>query len=230
MKMRDHNHVSLGPRGLLRALTTGPVLEPLVLVILALVYVWIVQPTIDDRIRIPFLTIIVLIPIVSNLAHGDRLHDMGLRFDNLWSSAREVGAATFVGTILIVAVGLAVGAGPAFPRGILGYMLFYPLWGLVQQYAMQSFTFRRTLESVERPGASAVITALLFAIVHWPNWPLALMTGVGGYVWCLLFYRQPNLFTLALSHGWLAVLLRYSWPADWIHNLRIGSNYWTWTP
>lgn len=230
MDTRDHNHVSRGPRSFLRAITARPALEPLVFVALALVYVWIVQPTDDDRFRIPFISIIVLIPFVSNFAHRDRLHDMGLRFDNLWSSAREVGVATLIGTVLVVAVGIAAGAGPAFPRGMLGYMLFYPLWGLVQQYAMQSFTFRRTLESVERPGTSAAITALLFAIVHWPNWPLALMTAVGGYVWCMLFYRQPNLFTLALSHGWLAVLLRYSWPADWIHNLRIGPSYWTWTP
>jgi len=49
-------------------------------------------------------------------------------------------------------------------------------------------------------------------------------------VWCLLFYRQPNLFILALSHGWLAVLVRYSWPAEWLRNLRIGPSYWTWTP
>ena len=56
------------------------------------------------------------------------------------------------------------------------------------------------------------------------------MTLVGGYVWCRLFHRQPNLFTLAISHGWLAVLVRYSWPAEWLHNLRIGPGYWTWTP
>jgi len=230
MKTRDQDQVSRGPGGFLRALSTRPALEPLVFVALGVAYAWVIQPTGDGWIQVPFMTIIVLIPFASNFMHGDRLHDMGIRLDNLWPSAREVGAVTLVATVLIVAVSYAAGTRPAFPRGILGYMLFYPLWGLVQQYAMQSFAFRRTLESVERPWLSAAITALLFAALHWPNWPLALLTGVGGFVWCLLFYRQSNLFVLALSHGWLAVLVRYSWPAEWLRNLRIGPHYWTWTP
>lgn len=205
-------------------------LEPVVFVALALVYVWVIQPTHNDRLRIPFLTIVVLIPFASAFAHKDRLRDLGLRLDNFWSSAREVGIATLVGAIVVVAVGMAAGAGPAFRRGILSSFLLYPLWGFAQQYAIQSFSFRRTLEGVGRPDLAAAITASLFAIVHWPNWPLALLTLVGGYVWCRLFDRNPNLFTLALSHGWMAVLLRYSWPAGWIHNLRIGASYWTWTP
>jgi membrane protease YdiL (CAAX protease family) len=228
--MRNHNNADRGPFGLLRVLTARPALEPLAFVALGVAYAWVIQPTGNSWIQVPFMTVIVLIPLASNFLHGDKLHDMGIRFDNLWSSTREVGVVTLLATGLVVVVGYVVGAGPAFPRGILGYMLFYPLWGLVQQYAMQSFAFRRTLESVERPWLSAAITALLFAVLHWPNWPLALLTGFGGFVWCLLFYRQPNLFILALSHGWLAVLIRYSWPAEWLRNLRIGPSYWTWMP
>ncbi len=228
--MPEEKPIGRGSRGLAQALTARPILEPLLFVALGVAYVWVIQPTGNDWVRVPFMAIIVLIPFASNLMHGDRLHDMGIRFDNLWSSAREVGALTLVLSVLVVAVGYAVGSGPAIPRSVLGYLLFYPLWGLLQQYAMQSFTFRRTLESVERPALSSAITALLFAALHWPNWPLALLTGLAGFVWCTLFYRQPNLFTLALSHGWLAVLLRYSWPAEWLRNLRIGPSYWTWTP
>jgi len=230
MKMAERRHDGAGGGSFLPILTARPAVEPLVFVALALVYNWIVRPTGNDWLKIPLITIIVLIPFASNFAHKDRLRDLGLRFDNFWPAARDVGIATIIGAVVVVAVGMAAGAGPAFPRGTLVYFLLYPLWGLVQQYAMQSFTFRRTLEGVGHPGLSAAIAASLFAVVHWPNWPLALMTLVGGYVWCRLFHRQPNLFTLAISHGWLAVLVRYSWPAEWLHNLRIGPGYWTWTP
>jgi hypothetical protein len=219
-----------GTGSLRAALIARPAIEPLVFVGLALVYVWVVRPTRNDWLKIPFLTIIVLIPFVSNFLHRDRLRDLGLRLDNFWASAREVGIAALVGAVAIAAVGLATGAGPVLRRSMLDSFLLYPIWGLVQQYAMQSFTYRRLYQGLGRPAGSAAITALLFASVHWPNWPLALLTLVGGYVWCRLFQRHPNLFTLALSHGWLAVLLRYSWPAEWLHNLRIGAGYWAWTP
>jgi membrane protease YdiL (CAAX protease family) len=205
-------------------------LEPLVFVALALAYVWVVRPTHNDWLKIPFLSVIVLIPFVSNAIHRDRLRDLGLRLDNLLVSAREVGIATAIGAAVVVAIGLVAGSGPVFHRAVLRSFLVYPLWGLAQQYAMQAFTYRRLREGTDRPGIAAALTALLFASVHYPNLPLVLVTLVGAYFWCRLFERHPNLFTLAISHGWLAVLVRYSWSAEWLRNLRIGPGYWTWTP
>ncbi len=207
-----------------------PWLEPLFFVGLALVYVWIVQPTRNDLLRTPFLIVIVLIPFLSNLLHSDRLIDLGLRFDNIWASAREVGLATVIAAAVVVAIGLLAGAGPNWHPDVASALLLYPAWGLVQQYAMQAFTFKRLRDTTLSTSMSAMVAALLFASLHWPNLTLALVTLVGGYAWCRLFHRQPNLFTLALSHGWLAVLLRYSWPDTWLHNLRIGPSFWTWTP
>lgn len=203
------------------------VFEPLVFVALAVVYSWVVRPTHNDWLRIPFLVVVVLIPFASNILHRDRLRDLGLRFDNLKGSARDVGIATLIGAVAILVVGTLTG-GPYFRSRMVQSFFVYPLWGLIQQYAMQSFTYRRLREGIARPGLAAAATAILFASVHWPNWPLALVTLLGGYVWCRLFERRPNLITLALSHGWLAVLLRYSWPVDWLRNLRIGPSYWDW--
>ncbi|NIR44297.1 MAG: CPBP family intramembrane metalloprotease [Gemmatimonadetes bacterium] len=208
----------------------GSALEPLLFVALALLYVWVVQPTDNDWIRVPVMTVIVLIPFVSAFRHGDSLGELGLRIDNIGASAAQVGAATAAGAIVVVAIGLLAGHAPESRPGIVRAILLYPFWGLAQQYAMQSFTFRRIRESVGSPVAAASMAAVLFGAVHWPNLPLALVTAIGGVVWCLLFHRTPNLITLALSHGWLAVLLRAAWPAEWLHNLRIGPSYWTWTP
>ncbi len=212
------------------AVLSQPAIQPLVFVALTLAYIWVIRPTGNDWLKIPVFTIIVLIPFTSNFFHRDRLRELGLRLDNLWASGVQVGLATLIGAIAVVGVGMLTGAGPDFPRGVARSFLLYPLWGLAQQYAMQSFTYRRIREGSGRPVLAAAITATLFASAHWPNPALALMTLVGGYVWCRLFEGQPNLITLALSHGWLAVLLRYSWPAEWLHNLRIGPDYWAWTP
>ncbi|UCF21196.1 MAG: CPBP family intramembrane metalloprotease [Gemmatimonadota bacterium] len=206
------------------------ILEPLLFVALAIVYVWVIQPTRNDWIRTPYMALVVLIPFASNLIHGDRLRDIGLRFDNLPASARDVGLATLFGGVLVIAISLLAGQSPSLDREVSAAFFSYPLWGLAQQYAMQSFTLRRIFGATGHKRGAAAGTALLFAFLHWPNLALAIVTLVGGYVWCRLFIRHPNLLTLALSHGWLAVLLRYSWPADWIHNLRIGPSFWTWTP
>ncbi len=204
--------------------------EPLLFVGLALLYIWVIQPTRNDWIRVPVMAGIVLIPFASAFLHGDRWRDLGLRIDNLAVSAREVGLATLLGAIIVVIIGLLVGQAPASRPGIVQAILLYPLWGLAQQYAMQSFTFRRLRASTNNALTAAALTGILFGVAHWPNLALALVTAVGGFFWCLLFYRNPNLLTLAISHGWLAVLLRASWPAEWLHNLRIGPTFWTWTP
>lgn len=204
--------------------------EPLAFVGLASLYVWFVQPLDSDWIRGPAITVVVLIPFASNLGHRDRPAMLGLRLDNLAASAKEVGAFTLIAAAIVLAIGEAAGAGFDPRPGTWRALLTYPAWGLAQQYAMQSFTLRRLEEGIGRTIPAAAVAALLFAWLHWPNLPLAALTLVAGFFWCLLFTRHPNLLTLGLSHGWLAVILRYSWPAEWLHNLRIGPSYWTWSP
>jgi membrane protease YdiL (CAAX protease family) len=204
------------------------ILEPLVFVSLALVYIWVVQPTRVDWLRIPFLSLIVLIPFASNYLHGDRLKELGLRVDNLAASAREVAIVTLAAGVAVVGIGLLAGTTPVTRPGIVRAIALYPFWGLAQQYAMQSFTYRRLREGVGQPALAAALAAAFFAAAHYPNLALAAVTLIGGFLWCLLFQRRPNLITLALSHGWLAVLLRASWPSTWLHNLRIGPSFWTW--
>lgn len=212
------------------AIVGHPIAQPLVFVALALIYIWIIQPTRFDPMRIPFLAVIVFIPFASSYLHRDGPKVLGLRIDNLARSALEVGAVTALGAVLVLGVGFLWGTAPQPSSKFMRALLLYPFWGLAQQYAMQSFTYRRMREGLGRPALAAGGTAVLFASAHWPNVPLTLLTLCGGFVWCLLFERRPNLIALALSHGWLAVLLRYSWPAEWLHNLRIGPGYWSWTP
>ena len=216
--------------GLTRAILSRTWLEPVVFVALALLYIWVLKATRNDWIRAPVMTIIVLIPLASVYFHRDAVKDLGLRFDNLLASAKEVGPIMLLGAALIAAIGAATGWRPHFDQAVLRSLMLYPFWGLAQQFAMQSFTYRRMREGVSGPLAAAALTATLFALAHLPNWPLTTVTLLGGYVWCRLFERTPNLITLAIAHGWLAVLLKQALPAVWMRGLRIGASYWTWTP
>ena len=207
-----------------------PLLEPLLFVGLALLFIWVVRPTRNDWLKTPLLVVIVAIPFLSAYLHGDSFRDLGLRLDNFWASARDVAAVTALGAVILVVIGLFVGSPIEMTPDRWRGLLLYPFWGLAQQFAMCSFTYRRVREGLGSPVVSASLTAALFASAHLPNWPLAAVTLLGGYVWCRLFEKTPNILTLAISHGWLAVLLRASWPAVWLHNLRIGPGYWTWTP
>ncbi len=211
-------------------LTARPASQPVGFVALAALYIWLVRPTGNDWIKGPILAVIVLTPFASNFLHGDTRRDIGLRLDNLVASAREVGLMTFIAAVAVIIIGLGAGHEPAFRRDFATSLVLYPAWGLAQQYAMQSFTYRRLRQATPLPSVAAALAAALFAVLHYPNIALVLVTLAGGYVWCRLFERHPNLITLALSHGWLAVLLRAFWPAAWLHNLRIGPGFWTWTP
>ncbi len=202
------------------------VLEPLLFASLAMSYIWLIQPIRNDWLRVPFLIVVVLIPLLSNYLHQDRLADMGLRLDNLPASAREVGVFTLIASCSVVGLAFSAGESPELPFSSLVDFLIYPFWGLLQHYAMQSFVHRRFRESLGSPNAAIIASAVLFAIMHWPNKLLTIFTLLGGLAWCKLFSRHPNLLTLAISHGILAVLLYHLCPEDWVNNLRIGPRFY----
>jgi membrane protease YdiL (CAAX protease family) len=206
--------------------TPWRLLEPAGFVALALLYVWVVQPTRNDWLRVPFIIILVLIPLLSNVLHKDSLKNMGIRLDNLGISAREVGLVTLTAAAVILGVGYLARGFFHFPPEALQKLLLYPLWGLAQQYVMQAFVYRRLREGTGSVPVAGIATASLFAVIHWPNQVLVVMTLLGGMVWCRLFERQPNLFTLAISHGLIAVLLFYLCPEEWLRHLRIGPSYY----
>jgi len=85
--------------------------------------------------------------------------------------------------------------------------LYFP-WALLQQYLFQFYWFGRWLTLVPLPIAVA-ITALAFAAVHFPRWPVMAMTVVAGTVWALIYYRWRSLVPLALSHAVLGTALHY---------------------
>jgi membrane protease YdiL (CAAX protease family) len=85
--------------------------------------------------------------------------------------------------------------------------LYFP-WALLQQFIFQFYLFPRWLRLVPMPVAVA-LTGLAFAAVHFPRWPVMLVTLVAGMVWALIYYRWRRLVPLAVSHAVLGAALHY---------------------
>ena len=80
-----------------------------------------------------------------------------------------------------------------------------------------------------RPVLAAVTAGILFGLIHSPNWALVAVTVVLGTASCVLFQRNPNIFTLGAAHGLVGTMLHYCWPAEWLHKLTIGAHYYLWS-
>lgn len=105
-------------------------------------------------------------------------------------------------------------------------LVIVPLWGIVQQYVLQGFIFRRVRmlmvnegsyeQSVDQQVRYAIlVTATIFAIVHLPNLTLSLLTFTAALFWSWVYEQAPNLWVLGLSHGLLSLIVMHSLP-DWL--------------
>jgi membrane protease YdiL (CAAX protease family) len=130
-------------------------------------------------------------------------------------------SAIFTGVALLglAALGalLAVRGGDSWAERLLNWhvllaMGLYLPWALLQQYIFQFYLFGRLLQVMPVPVAVA-ITALAFAAVHYPRWPVMAATVLAGAVWTLIYYRWRSTLPLAASHALLGSALHY-WVLD----------------
>ncbi|MFP3938212.1 MAG: type II CAAX prenyl endopeptidase Rce1 family protein [Phycisphaerae bacterium] len=165
-------------------------------------------------------------PIAMNLLHGDRPRDSGIRLDNLLKSFKEVGAATAGMAAGVIVTAAILGS---FhwdePLDVAEHFGGYLGWALVQQYWIHAFVVRRLRQAGVGRRMVVVLSAVLFGLMHAPNWPLALLTGGAALAWIELFLHTPNIFPMVVSHAFLAVLVRYSLPYSWMHRLTVGGIY-----
>jgi membrane protease YdiL (CAAX protease family) len=155
--------------------------------------------------------------IVLSAARSRRLWALARSVDptgarGAWLAALGFTAVALV-VLAVVAVFTARAAGiPAAERFGNWHMLataaLYLPWALLQQYIFQFYWFGRWLRLV--PVALAVaLTAVAFAAVHFPRWPVMAVTLVAGTAWALIYYRWRSLVPLAVSHALLGTALHY---------------------
>jgi membrane protease YdiL (CAAX protease family) len=76
----------------------------------------------------------------------------------------------------------------------------------VQQLGFQGLFHRGLVVLVPSPVVQVLLSAGAFALVHFGNPALLVLTFLAGVMWSLLYRRWPNLWLIAGSHTVLAAL------------------------
>ena len=95
---------------------------------------------------------------------------------------------------------------------IIPILVFYPVWGLVQQFMMiglisrnMKIIYSQRLDQVH----IVLITSLFFALVHIPSYPLVAYAFFMELLFTYAYFKWKNLWSLGLVHGWISGLLYF---------------------
>jgi hypothetical protein len=162
--------------------------------------------------------------VVSLSARKDSLRALGIRLDNLKSSARECLITFLMGGSLIVIVFLfhLKDFTLRSPINYFGLFLMYPFWGIAQQFLLQSIIFFRLLQIIKNKNLTILAGAIIFSLLHTANIPLMVVTFFAGLCCCILFSRHRNIFTLGILHAVLAAIVYSLLVPGVIDNFRTG--------
>lgn len=116
-----------------------------------------------------------------------------------------------VGLLIIPGI-LVTDSGSAISWNLIPVLVLYPFWGLIQQFLMISI-IAGNLGSVQtlklEQNQVIILVSFLFALAHYPSWPLMIFTFVMEMVFITAWFRWNNLWALGLLHGWLGTLFIY---------------------
>jgi hypothetical protein len=149
-----------------------------------------------------------LVFVSSFFVHEDTLEDLGIRVDNLPRSSKEAAVASLGCIVLVVCIFLFYRKSYIHhdPARVLKDYLQYIIWGTMQQFALNAFLYLRLKKVLENSDAAVICAAGLFSLLHVPNMGLVIFTSVGGLIFCYLFTRNRNIFSLGVMHGTVATV------------------------
>jgi membrane protease YdiL (CAAX protease family) len=189
---------------------------------LMLVYIWGIR-----QFCVPITVMILGLTLASNAVRGEGCRHLGFCWNNFAWGARKLGPAVF-GIALLLAGGLVRHTlrDVSLRTAVVGFLI-YCVWGLFQQYLLNGFFLNRMVEMAGGIASHWLLLplALVFSLIHAPNWFLMAVTLPAGYLSGFVYLRYRNLFVLALSHALLGCLLYLVVPDSISHSLYIGPNY-----
>ncbi len=96
---------------------------------------------------------------------------------------------------------------------IIPILLIYPIWGIVQQFIMIGILAQNLKDSEKVKFNNfwvVLLTATIFAIVHFPFLILVAATFLLAIVYTTLYLKNRNLIVLGIYHGLLGALFFYT--------------------
>jgi hypothetical protein len=150
-----------------------------------------------------------LVFISSFFVHKDTLKDLGIRVDNLPRSFMEASIATLFCVVFLVVIFIFLfreSYVPRAPAKVIKDYLLYIVWGTMQQFALNAFLYLRLKKVLGNSDVAVILAAVLFSLIHAPNMGLVIFTAAGGLMFCYLFTRNRNVFSLGVMHGTVATV------------------------
>ena len=141
----------------------------------------------------------------------ERITHWGFRIKGLKESIRIILPLAVAALAIMLAYGITSGKA-LLSWHLLPSLLLYPLWGLAQQFIVLGMVAGnlQDLETFQMPKILIIlITAVLFCLVHYPNYPLVGATFLLSIIYCSVYLRYRNLWALGVIHGWLGTFFYY---------------------
>ncbi len=132
----------------------------------------------------------------------------GMRTDNFWPALQAQMVFGAVGAVTLIGFGVVTDS-LALPKTFWLTLALYPIWGIAQQFALQSLIARNVAGFLSSPLAIAVVASALFSAAHYPQIELVVLTGAAGVPLTWIYRRFPNLWAVGIVHAILGSLAVY---------------------
>ena len=161
-----------------------------------------------DVIRAISVSFFASVFVLSFVIRRDSLRELGIRWDTIRESGRDCLIALcvllFIAGAMVITYSHTFSFDSYYDEGFFPLMddlSFCALWGIVQQFMLQSIVLVRALQVFKTQSVAVAASAILFSLIHAPNVRLMILTLVFGGLCCRLFLRNRNIFTLGIVHG-----------------------------
>ncbi|MCP3929762.1 MAG: CPBP family intramembrane metalloprotease [Bacteroidetes bacterium] len=136
----------------------------------------------------------------------------GLNLKNFKRTFIELLPFAVVLALLFIIIGFGLKTSVLNVR-IIPILLIYPIWGIIQQFIMIGI-LARNLKDSQKVNLTdfwiVFLTAVVFAIVHFPFLLLVISTFALALVYTKLYLNDRNLIVLGIYHGLLGALFFYT--------------------
>lgn len=187
----------------------------------AFLLIWVIAPLKNNLLTVGSVLLVLSFICLVYFRNGETRKTLGLDTKYLISSGFYCLVVT-LGMAIVLGIGGYLAGTLRWELALIRRIFWYFFWAAFQQLFFQIFFTTQFKKVFANKYWVALCSALVFSLIHLPNSVLMGATLVSGFFWALIYFHFPNLFTIAVSHATLAVLLKFSLSNALTFGLRIG--------